>query len=129
MSINKVNQKLFKSKKVDLKTRKVELGLIEEANEDFDNASGIDIVLDEFWEAVDVIRNADAYFYHQFRLDYDGGKLILDELEAKLDDLGIEYTPEMLELRERQEYLREKGNELAENLDWLKAQIGGYDKL
>lgn len=123
----KIYNKLFKSKKTDL--REVKLSLIQEAQEHLDMSSDIDIMLDEFWEAVDVVRKADAYFYHEFRLDFSSAELIINELEENLRDLGLENPPELDNLKEQLEYQREKGNELAENLDWLKGQIGNYDKL
>ena len=122
-----VYNKLFKSKKTDL--REVKLSLIDEAKEHLDSSSGVDLVIEDMWKAIDDLRKTDDYFYHQFRLEFSSAELIINELENNLGELVIENPPELNDLKEELERQRELGNEMVENLEWIKGQIGNYDKL
>tara|TARA_R110002074_G_scaffold240506_9_gene412264 strand:+ start:233 stop:628 length:396 start_codon:yes stop_codon:yes gene_type:complete len=130
MSQSKVNAKLFKSKKVDLKTRKVNLNKFNELQETLDRSSGIYYTLDEsgFLDAFDVVRNAYSYVEYEFGQDFNYAEEVIEELELSLDELGIEHPPELLDAKERLEEQREAVNELIDLFSQLRASIPEQQK-
>ena len=130
MSQSKVNAKLYKSKKVDLKTRKVNLNKLNEIEEALSTSGIVNYVLEEdgLDEAIDKIRNADSFIDHQFHQDYMYADELLTELETTMDELGLPYPSELVEYRKQ--YIEQKFavNELIELMDFVKNNIGGQSK-
>lgn len=130
MSIKKVNQKLFKSKKVDLKTRKVSLNKFKELTETLDRSSGVYYTLDQsgFLDAFDVVRSAYSYVEFDFAQDFNYAEEMITDLQLSLDELGIEYPPELLDAEQRLEAQREAVNELIDLFRQLRASIPEQQK-
>tara|TARA_S200002703_G_scaffold157144_1_gene164303 strand:- start:520 stop:915 length:396 start_codon:yes stop_codon:yes gene_type:complete len=130
MSIAKVNAKLYKSKKVDLKTRKVSLNKLNEIEEALSTSGIVYYVLEEdgLDEAIDTIRNADSFIDHQFRQDYNYADELLTELETTMDELGLPYPSELVEYRQQYTEQATAINELIDTIDFVKNNIGGQSK-
>ena len=133
MSINRVNQKLFKSKKVDLKkykTKRVDLNKFNELQELLDSSDGIYYTLDEsgFLDAFDVVRDAYAYVDNDFRINFKSAEESITDLQLSLDELGIEYPPELLDAEQRLESQRDAVNEMIDVFRQLRASIPEQQK-
>lgn len=124
----KIYNKLFKSKKTDL--REVKLSKLDQIEEALHSSGTIYYVLEEsgFSEAYDNIRDADAFIDHQFHQDYMYAEGLIDELETSLSDLGIEYPDELVQYRNDFEAQKEAINELIDLIAMLKNNIGGQTK-
>ena len=129
MSQSKVNAKLYKSKKVDLKTLKVDLNALDGIREALDASSTVGYVLEESLpDAYDEVRRSNDFIDHQFHQDFMWAEEQIVELETTLDDLGIPYPPELVEMKGEHEYQREQINELIDMMDLLKNTLGGQGK-
>ena len=130
MSINKINEKLHKSKKVDLKTRKVSLNKLNEIEEALSTSGIVYYVLEEggLDEATDIIRNANDFINHQFTQDYAYAEELIEELESSLDDLGLDYPEELVQYRNDYEAQKEAINELIDQMQYLSNVLGGQSK-
>lgn len=130
MSIKKINQKLFKSKKVDLKTRKVSLNKLNEIEEALSTSGIVYYVLEEggLEEATDIIRKANDFIDYQFTQDYAYAEELIEELETSLDDLGLDYPEELVQYRQQHTEQKFAINELIEQMDYLSNVLGGQSK-
>ncbi len=118
MSIKKVNQKLYKSKKVDLKTRKVSLNKLQELKEQA-GISGlnyqfaveqVEIAHEHLMTAWDIIRFEEP--------KADAVQDELDEITSGLDDLGIEYPAEVQDVQSDLDYAKERFNQVLVDMEW-----------
>lgn len=130
MSIAKVNAKLHKSKKLDLKTRKVNLNKLNEIEEALQTSGIVYYVLEEdgLDEAIDKIRTADDFIDHQFHQDYMYAEELIEELETTMDELGVPYPEELVQYRNDFEAQKEAINKLIDTLEFVKNTIGGQSK-
>lgn len=124
MSINKVNQKLFKSKKVDLKSRKVSLNKLDELSEQANMSAG------NYQYAVEQVEEAHKFLMTAWdivRFEVPRPNDIQDELDViteSLDDLGIEYPQEVQDVQSSIDYAKEQFNQVLKDMEWWGIEHG-----
>lgn len=124
MNINKINQKLHKSKKVDLKSRKVSLSKLQELQEQADMSGlnyksaveQVEIAHEHLMTAWDIIRFEEP--------DVVSIQDELDEITSSLDDLGIEYPAEVQDVQSSIDYAKDQFNQVLADMEWWGIEHG-----
>ncbi len=118
MSQSKVNAKLYKSKKVDLKTRKVNLSKLDELSEEASMSAG------NYEYAVEQVEKAHQFLITAWdivRFEVPRPDDIQDELDViteNLDELGIDYPAEVEQVQADINYSKEQFNQVIKDMEW-----------
>lgn len=118
MSQAKVNAKLYKSKKVDLKTRKVNLNKLDELSEQANMSAG------NYQYAVEQVEEAHKFLMTAWdivRFEVPRPDDIQDELDViteNLDELGIDYPAEVEQVQADINYSKEQFNQVLKDMEW-----------
>jgi hypothetical protein len=124
MSINKINEKLHKSKKVDLKTRKVSLNKLDELSEEASISAG------NYQYAAEQVAEAHKFLMTAWdivRFEVPRPDDIQDELDViteNLDSLGIDHPSEVQEVQQNINFAKEQFNQVLKDMEWWEINHG-----
>ena len=113
-----IYNKLAKNKKVDLKTRKVNLNKLDEIQEMAHQSAGnYDYAIEQVAEAHKFLMTA----WDIIRFEYPHATDAQDELNritASLDDIGLPYPPEVEQVQADINYSKEQFNQVLKDMEW-----------
>lgn len=118
MSQSKVNAKLYKSKKVDLKTRKVNLNKLDELSEQAGmSASNYEYAV----EQVEIAHGHLMTAWDIIRFEAPNPNDVqeeLNEITNGLDELGIDIPQEVQDVQSNINYAKEQFNQVLKDMEW-----------
>ena len=124
MSINKINEKLHKSKKVDLKTRKVSLNKLDELQEQAGtSASNYEYAVEQVAKAHEFLMT--AWDIIRFEVpNIDDIEEEFTEITQGLDDLGIEQPEQVQDVAYMIDYAKDQFNQVLADMEWWGIKHG-----